>query len=117
MNSTTLDLYAPVIDVQDVIDYFETLEESSDERRAIGEMLDTISGRSGDIQRGEMWYPSHLIANWHFEEYVRELIDDSGDFPHRLPDYIAIDWGQTAENIQQDYSRVEVMNRTYWYNS
>ena len=38
------------------------------------------------------------------EEFVKELLDGTGDIPHDLPSYIYIDWERTARDIMMDYS-------------
>lgn len=37
------------------------------------------------------------------EDFVRNLLEDTGDLPKDLPWYIAIDWERTTETVMQDY--------------
>lgn len=38
------------------------------------------------------------------EDFVQQLIEDTGDIPKDLPPYIHIDWEWTAKEIMMDYS-------------
>lgn len=59
-----------------------------------------------------------FIADSHFEDYARELAEDIGAIKRgRDMDWPCnrIDWEMAAEDLQQDYSQVEVDGETYWY--
>jgi hypothetical protein len=56
-----------------------------------------------------------LIAESHFEDYCRELVNDIGDIPDNFPSYIKIDWEQTAENLLADYTEIEINGNTFYY--
>ena len=124
MIATTLDLTADIIDVRDIIDRIEELEpevESSGEGEHITEwkaltaIMEDLKGNGGDEQWRGDWYPVTLIADGYFTEYVQELLEDCGDIPKNLPDYIVIDWEQTARIIRTDYSAIEIRGSAYWY--
>jgi hypothetical protein len=127
MQSTELDLTADVIDVRDVIARVETLEDECDDTSALNTpearaelaalraLLDELKGYGGDEEWRGDWYPAQLIDDCYFTEYTIQLLEDCGDLPRNLPDYIAVDWERTARNIRVDYSAVEVDGRTYWY--
>jgi hypothetical protein len=136
---TTLDLTADVIDVRDIIARYEELEsesvifldESDDDARtaawraanpdaaaelaALRDILDELKGYGGDEQWRGDWYPVTLVSDKYFEDHARELLDDCGVIPKDLPHYVAIDWETTAQNIQVDYTPVEIDGLTYWY--
>ncbi|TWP31591.1 antirestriction protein ArdA [Apibacter muscae] len=38
------------------------------------------------------------------QEFVEELLEQTGDIPENLPSYIHIDWESTTRNIMYDYS-------------
>jgi hypothetical protein len=38
------------------------------------------------------------------EDFVQNLLEDTGDLPRDLPHYIHIDWGMTARGIMMDYT-------------
>ena len=144
MQTTTLDLSADVIDVRDIIARVEELEAEKDnftapnrdgyrtsigadevwektysdeaaELAALQTILDELKGYGGDEQWRGDWYPATLISEKYFEDHARELLEDCGTIPKDLPWFVAIDWETTAQNIQGDYTAVEIDGSTYWY--
>lgn len=62
----------------------------------------------------EDWqYGATLIRESYFEKYCRELVSDIGDLPTYLPDYLVIDWDETADNLRVDYTEVAYDGVTY----
>jgi len=125
-NITTLDLTAENIDVRDIIARVEELEDKQpenegekwancDEYATLLEILEELKGYGGDEQWRGDWYPVTLIQEKYFEDHARQLLDDCGVIPKDLPHYVAIDWETTAQNIQVDYTPVEIDGLTYWY--
>jgi len=120
---TTLDLTAEIIDVRDIIDRFEKIESEMfvDDIRETGEpeklhsILEELKGDGGDARWRGDWYPVTLIQNKYFKDYVRDLLDDCDVIPKDLPNYVAIDWETTAQNILVDYTPIEIDGLTYWY--
>ena len=128
-----------VIDVRDIIARVEELEnesvifldESDDDKRTaawrmanpddaaeldtLRDILAELAGYGGDEEWRGDWYPVTLIQDKYFEDYARQLLDDCGLIPHDLPHYIAIDWETTAQNVQVDYTPIEIDGLTYWY--
>jgi hypothetical protein len=45
-----------------------------------------------------------IIARSYFVEYVKDMLEDTGD----IPSYIVIDWDATADNIKQDYISYDI---------
>jgi len=41
------------------------------------------------------------------EDFVQQLLEDTGDIPKDLPAYIYIDWERTARDIMMDYFEEE----------
>jgi hypothetical protein len=127
-----LNLTDDIIDVRDIIARYEELEndisdlleystetdpqwrEYNDERLALGKILAELEGLGGDEQWRGDWYPVTLIADNHFEDYARELLEECCDIPTNIPDYIEIDWESTARNIRVDYTPVTINSNTYW---
>lgn len=141
---TQLDLTADMIDIRDIIARYEELEdarldftapnrdgyqttigaaeiwdrqnpEAAAELVALTAILDELEGNGGDEQWRGDWYPGTLIADPHFTDYARELLEDCGTIPRDIPDYIEIDWNATARNIRVDYSPIDIDGVTYWY--
>lgn len=112
-----------VIDVRDIIARIEELEEeqpieSDDdlaELDALKEVMEELKGQGGDEQWDGDWYPVKLIRDSYFEGYAQELVEDIGNMPNGIPNYIVIDWEATARNIQQDYTSIEIEGVTYWF--
>lgn len=55
-----------------------------------------------------------LIAEWHFEDYARELAEDLGSGVSNEWPATHIDWEAAAEALQQDYMRIEFGGNTYY---
>lgn len=125
---TAIDNSEDVLDVRDIIARYEELEalfdgredggisaEEVEEMNALKAFLDGLKGYGGDEQWEGDWYPATLIRDTYFEDYARELVEETGDMPDGFPSYIEIDWEATARNIRIDYSACEFDGVTYWY--
>lgn len=125
MQTTQLDLTADIIDVRDIIARVEELDPeysdiklTDDEAKELAELqaiLDELKGYGGDEQWRSDWYPVTLIADSHFTDYAREMLEDCGEIPRDIPSYIEIDWEATARNVRTDYTPIEIDGSTYWY--
>ena len=144
MQTTTLNLSADVIDVRDIIARVEELEserdnftapnrdgyqtsigadeiwaienaEEAEELKSLQAILSDLAGYGGDEHWRGDWYPATLISEKYFEDHARELLEDCGTIPKDLPWFVAIDWETTAQNIQGDYTSVDVGSTVYWY--
>lgn len=89
--------------------------DEANEYQVINHLLDSVRGRGGDEQWRGGWYPVTLIADEYFTEYAIDMLKDCGELPANIPHYIVIDEEATTENIQQDYSTVEIEGFIYWY--
>lgn len=58
-------------------------------------------------------YGETLIHASYWVDYVYDLLRDCGDLPKDIPHYIEIDWDATANNIEQDYMRVDFDGEEY----
>jgi len=117
-NFTQNDIGNEFLDVRDIIERFEEIEDSvedKDEAEQLREILNELEGYGGDEQWRGSWYPITLIRDSYFTEYAMEMLSDIGDLPAEIPHYIAIDKEATARNIQVDYSSIEIGDYTYWY--
>jgi len=124
------EILSDIVDVRDLIERFEALDslrdnaggtfnegftkEDADEARELRALLNALKGMGGDEQWRGDWYPLTLIHDAYFTEYTQELLEDCGDIPKDLPDWIAIDWDKTAHNLKSDYTPIEISGRTYW---
>lgn len=85
----------------------EGIDEERDELIKLLELQDQCEDLS-DWEHGET-----LVHASYWVEYVEGLLIDCGDLPKEIPHYIAIDWEKTADNIEQDYMRVDFDGEEY----
>jgi hypothetical protein len=115
-----------ILDVRDIMARVEDLEsqkedESLDDDGAqelahLVALLDEIKGYGGEEQWRGDWYPNPLIRCDYFPEYVKDLVDDVGDWPRNgVPEYLVIDWEATAHNLKADYSEADFDGVSYYY--
>jgi hypothetical protein len=95
---------------------YKEWEESDDakELNDLSSFMDDFKGYGGDEQWRGDWYPVTIIRDSYFEDYTEELIKDCGYIDKDFPSWIAIDWGKTAEAVQEDYTSAEFDGITYW---
>lgn len=65
------------------------------------------------LERSRDEHSSEFIADLHFVDAMRELVQDIGDLPREIPSYLEIDWDATAENLKQDYSSYKIEGNSY----
>jgi len=63
----------------------------------------------------EVGSADYLVHEEHFVDHTREMLEDCGEIPSKMPWYIEIDWVKTAENIKSDYQTIEIDGHTYLY--
>jgi hypothetical protein len=120
-----------VVDSRDVNDYLETLENNlielreqddeneDEESEEVGELQEQVNSLRNFIEECQEYncdwdYGAQLIPIDRFTEYTEELVKDIGDLPSNIPNYIVIDWGETAENLKEDYTEVEYNGEAYY---
>lgn len=59
-------------------------------------------------------YGAQFIHDSEFADYVEELLEEEVG---NLPDWLVIDWEETARNIQSDYTDYDFRGETYWAHS
>ena len=82
---------------------------------AEGSELNDLKAFRDEVNSSEWTYGLTLIHATYWVEYVEEMLIDIGDLPQDIPHYIVIDWDQTADNIQVDYSEADINGNTYYY--
>ena len=98
-----------VIDSRDVIDAIENGDLEGDELKALEDLAEEAEG-SPDWPHGET-----LIRDSYFEDYARELAEDTGmlkgdeSWPLNC-----IDWEEAADQLKQDYFSVDFDGVDYW---
>jgi hypothetical protein len=129
-----------VIDSRDVIEWIEELEgerdtlqeaydeaedESEEQRIAQNELDAWNTSEEGEeltalktlAEQGENYcsdwkHGDALIKDSYFNEYMDDLLEDSGDIPKDLPCYLTITVDYDA--LKQDYMSVDFDGETYW---
>ena len=91
----------------------ESRWEDTDEGQELKSLLalqDQAEGYASDWKYGES-----LIRDSYFEDYAKELAEDTGAIDKNLswPNN-CIDWKQAARELQMDYTSVEFDGVTYW---
>lgn len=92
------------------------LEDYWGELDCLADVLDDLRGAGGDHQWQGAWYPLTLIADTYFVRFAEELagdmgaVDPNGEWPLNC-----IDWERAANELQVDYTSVEIDGQTYWY--
>lgn len=84
------------------------------ELKKLTDLMEEFRGCGGDEKWRGDWYPITLIRDSYWEDYVEELLDDLGYIPKDFPHWIKIDWKETADNVQDDYTSGEFDGVTYW---
>ena len=142
---TQIDFHADIIDVRDIIERIEELEaeldqeweerettlsfeyplqdkanwpnhgEEYDELMSLLAIMSDLKGYGGNEQWRGDWYPATLINERYFTDYARELIEDCGYISRGFPEWIAIDWEATAQNVRVDYSEIDIDGVTFYY--
>ena len=115
------------LDVPDIIARVEFLEggeeidqdagsEDQEELTQLRDLLTELKGNGGDKEWQGDWYPGTLIRDSYFREYAQELAEDIGAISGNAQWPLnCIDWDAATEQLQQDYSSVDVDGVTYWY--
>ena len=83
-------------------------EDAADRLEALRTLRSEIGG--GSFDDGVT-----LIPDDDFAEYIGEWARDNGSIPRNLPDYIAIDWVETADNLRSGFGTVVWEGSTYLY--
>ena len=73
------------------------------------EEIDDVENELGS----EFEYGVTLVDVDDWEEYVEELLEDTGYIPKDFPSWIEIDWKATANNVRQDYTEVTYQGNSY----
>jgi hypothetical protein len=136
MTMTELNLSADTIDVRDIIarvedlrgerdahndseqtDWHTEYESDAEELANLESILADLAGSGGDEQWEGAWYPSLLIADWHFRVYAQELAEEvcSDAVAGASWPLTCIDWERAARELRMDYTSTEIDGATYWF--
>lgn len=111
-------------EIEDKEEELEDLDEDSKEYTEVDSDLDDLKGEletltsiRSAVSHSEWPHGLTLISDSHFEDYCRELCEETGYIPKDFPNWIEIDWEATAKNLQMDYSSVAIDGTDYWFTS
>lgn len=105
-----------LIDVRDLIERFEELSselERVDNDNTCAIEYSEVSALLEDIKYNDGTYPSELIHESAFKDYINSITDDAYNIPHDLPLYINIEYDYAVARM--DYSEVEYEGSVYLY--
>lgn len=104
-----------VVSSMDIIARIEELKDCDDLDENEKAELAALQKFENDYDHVTEWnYGADFIAEDYFTEYVKEMLNDCGTIPRDLPDYVAIDWEQTADNLKCDYADAEFNGVSYY---
>lgn len=94
----------------DADDDYDEIIELRDELTALIEFRDEYDGLFGDSFKDGITF----IHEDYFTDAMKELCEDIGYLPEGTPEWLVIDWDETADNLRADYSEAEFRGSTYW---
>lgn len=133
MSFTIDDIGYDILDVRDIIERYEELEDilaemdevdeenhtydgEQQELAQIESILDRLRGGGGAEKWRGNWYPITLIEDTYFEQYARDLAEDTGATSRdAVWPLTYIDWEQAADALKMDYSSIDIGDFTYHF--
>ena len=110
--SEVIDLLDEVDEDQISADSADEIAELHEERDALEEIVETIDGYGGDNAADGV----QLIRNSYFVLFAQAFAEEIGriegdaDWP-----YTHIDWEGAADELQMDFTSVEINGQDYWF--
>lgn len=111
------------IDSREVIKRIALLRDSTrelDEDDAF-ELAELEDFQKEAIEQGcgeaEWLHGAELINDNYFIRYIQQMLEDDGILCRDLPWYVAVDWEETADNRQADYSEINMGAASFWVRS
>lgn len=103
------DIIERLEELENLVDENEPLDEDENEELKILQKVDKV----GRDYIPDWVYGEILISDDYFEEYAQELSEDINGTSNEWP-YYCIDWKLAAEQLQQDYTEIEIDGHPYW---
>lgn len=89
-------------------------QEYEEEIRELREELEPwLTIREAFEGQSDWDYGEALIHERHFPQYAKELAEDIYEIPDHWP-FDSINWDAVAQDLQVDYTEVDVEGHTYW---
>jgi hypothetical protein len=103
-----------VVNSLDIINRIDELECGTNVPDEIAELA-ALKKFQKEYDYVDEWnYGAEFIAEHYFTEYVKDMLEGCGTIPRDLPDYVAIDWEETADNLKVDYADAEFNGVNYY---
>ena len=102
-------------DTEDNLLELDKLEQELDDLNYEYDREEHMEIENIESEVSEFHYGVTLILEDDFADYVKELLEDTGDITRDFPWYIDIDWETTASNIESDYTSIEYDGETYLF--
>jgi hypothetical protein len=103
-----------VVNSWDIINRIDELECGTNVPDEIAELA-ALKKFQKEYDYVDEWnYGAEFIAEHYFTEYVKDMLEGCGTIPRDLPDYVAIDWEETADNLKCDYADATFNGVSYY---
>lgn len=80
-----------------------------DDLKELKKVIKDLKEHNSDVKHGVPIIRQHAIKN-----YIVDEISELYPGIDKIPNFIAIDWDQTVDNVLQDYYEFEYQNDTYY---
>ena len=90
------------------------LENEAEELKILMDFVGEFEGYGGDEEWRGSWYPLTLVNEDYWVEFCEQECKDLGYIKDDHPWWIKIDWEETAEIMQQNYTSGEYDGVTFW---
>jgi len=80
-----------------------------DDLKELKKVIKDLKEHNSDVKHGVSIIRQHAIKN-----YIIDEISEIYPGIDKIPNFIAIDWDQTVDNVLQDYYEFEYQNDTYY---
>jgi len=104
-----------LIDSRSVIERISDLESMDERDECEDEELSSLNGLEDQASTGEWRYGVTLVRDGYFEDYARQLAEDTGAIKADAGwPYDYIDWEAASDALKIDYTSVDFGGVTYW---
>lgn len=101
-------LASDVVNVEDIINYYESLKEDNPDKAFIKDkILDYIKEGGCDI----FWYPDRLITDYYMSTYAQDLAEDviGQEICYTRWPYNCIDWDRVIQEFESDCNSIDII--------
>jgi hypothetical protein len=99
-----------------VMEVEENVEGRYYEDSEVEELIDLLEFKNSFWKYNTGWVRGEPLIEWSTTEtYFEEMCRDVGYISKDLPDFIVINWEQTAQNMLRDYADCVIGDYTYYF--